>query len=261
MITSVFWGMDNGWSRDQPLFFLGRDEKENPMTIDIRKLAWGYLRVSTEGQLDGFGFERQCEAIQTYADRTGYILLGVTMEQYTGKEAERPALEKLIAFCRDNGIKTIIVECSDRFARYLEVQTKLIYKVMQEGLTVHSAALGLDLVEALTGSPDAAFQVKLFGLLAEWERGKICDRLASGRKAKRAKTGRCEGQKPFGYFDDEKECYERMKHLVMEGKTRKQTAITLNGEGFRTRSGTLWNSANIQKSVTRIRKKLRTVTV
>lgn len=231
------------------------------MTIDIRKLAWGYLRVSTEGQLDGFGFERQCEAIQTYADRTGYILLGVTMEQYTGKEAERPALEKLIAFCRDNGIKTIIVECSDRFARYLEVQTKLIYKVMQEGLTVHSAALGLDLVEALTGSPDAAFQVKLFGLLAEWERGKICDRLASGRKAKKLKTGRCEGQKPFGYFDDEKECHERMKQLVVEGKTRKRVAVILNGEGFRTRSGTLWNSANIQKSVTRIRKKLRTVTV
>jgi DNA invertase Pin-like site-specific DNA recombinase len=92
---------------------------------EYKKLAWGYLRVSGEGQLDGFGFERQCETIQTYADRAGYILLGVTMEQYTGKEAERPALDKLIAFCKDNGIKTIIVECSDRFARYLEVQNVL----------------------------------------------------------------------------------------------------------------------------------------
>ncbi len=227
---------------------------------EYKKLAWGYLRVSGVGQLDGFGFERQCETIQTYADRAGYILLGVTMEQYTGKEAERPALDKLIAFCKDNGIKTIIVECSDRFARYLEVQTKLIYKVMQEGLTVHSAALGLDLVEALTGSPDSAFQVKLFGLLAEWERSKICDRLASGRRAKKAKTGRCEGQKPFGYFENEKECHERMKELVEEGKTRVQTAKILNGEGFRTRSGTLWTSVNIQKSVTRIRRKLQTAT-
>ena len=131
---------------------------------------------------------------------------------------------------------------------------------MQEGLTVHSAALGLDLVEALTGSPDSAFQVKLFGLLAEWERSKICDRLASGRRAKKAKTGRCEGQKPFGYFENEKECHERMKELVEEGKTRLQTAKILNGEGFRTRSGTLWTSVNIQKSVTRIRRKLQTAT-
>jgi len=227
------------------------------MIAPLSTPAYGYVRVSSLTQLDGFGFARQAEVIETYATAANYNLLGITMEQYTGTETDRPAYLALLEMCVREGVQTIIVESSDRFARFLNVQTQLIDQAIRKGLSVHSAALRTDLVEALTGHPDRKFQVQLFGLLAEWERDKICHRLAEGRKRKKAATGRCEGRRPFGTVAEEKPCLTRIENLIEQGAKGYEILRTLNREGFVTRTGIAWTKGSLSRILARTRKRLQ----
>ncbi len=45
------------------------------MQDDIRRVAYGYTRVSTEEQVDGASLENQRIAIQRYADQHDYVVV------------------------------------------------------------------------------------------------------------------------------------------------------------------------------------------
>ncbi len=63
----------------------------------------------------------------------------------------------------------------------------------------------------------------------------------------RAKEGRCEGRKPYGYRDGENVVLERLKHLRMEGVAYDHIAATLNAEGFAPRSGKQWHAGVVHR--------------
>ena len=48
------------------------------------KIAVGYLRVSSKGQIRGHGFQRQRDAIRKYAKKHGYKIIEWYKEAYTG---------------------------------------------------------------------------------------------------------------------------------------------------------------------------------
>ena len=54
---------------------------------------------------------------------------------------------------------------------------------------------------------------QVFGAIAEYEKSMIVLKLRGARNRKRAKTGRCEGRKPYGFYPGEKKVIERMKAL------------------------------------------------
>ncbi|HEV2202470.1 MAG TPA: hypothetical protein VGR73_21845 [Bryobacteraceae bacterium] len=56
-------------------------------------------------------------------------------------------------------------------------------------------------------------------------------KLNGARARIRAKEGRCEGRKPYGYRDGENVILERLKQLRMEGVAYDRIAATLNAEG------------------------------
>ena len=47
------------------------------------KIAVGYLRVSSKGQIKGHGFARQKDEIQAYAKKNGYKIIQLYKEAYT----------------------------------------------------------------------------------------------------------------------------------------------------------------------------------
>jgi hypothetical protein len=47
----------------------------------------------------------------------------------------------------------------------------------------------------------------------------------------KAKTGRCEGRKPYGYFEGEDAVIERMQELRKAGQGFDKIAAALNSEG------------------------------
>ena len=48
--------------------------------------AYGYLRVSGQGQIDGDGFRRQEDEIRSYCKSSGFELAGVYQEQGVSRQ-------------------------------------------------------------------------------------------------------------------------------------------------------------------------------
>jgi len=61
-------------------------------------------------------------------------------------------------------------------------------------------------------------------------------KLAGARARKRAREGRCEGRKPFGYYEGEATAVERIQALRNEGLGFDRIARQLNSEGIPTRT-------------------------
>ena len=91
--------------------------------------AFGYLRVSGLGQVNGGGFDRQMDTIRRYA-RTNAVELVETYrdEGVSGKKelAERTGLAALLDRLESNGIRLVLVERADRLARDLMVSEVIL---------------------------------------------------------------------------------------------------------------------------------------
>jgi hypothetical protein len=68
----------------------------------------------------------------------------------------------------------------------------------------------------------------------------IVAKLRGARERMKAKTGRCEGQKPYGFYDGEAEVLGRMKSLRDAGIAYDRIAAMLNNEGVAPRTGARW---------------------
>jgi len=77
-------------------------------------------------------------------------------------------------------------------------------------------------------------------------------KLRKAKEAKKAKTGRCEGQKPYGYYPEEEETIKRMRQLYGkkpgEGRLScHRIAQILNKEKRPTRQGGPWQGPQVQQ--------------
>ena len=73
-------------------------------------------------------------------------------------------------------------------------------------------------------------------------------KLRKAREAKKAKTGRCEGRKPYGFFEGEEELIKRIKQLYRKPRGDKrlgpyQIARILNEEGWQIRKAQEWRGS------------------
>ena len=62
-----------------------------------------------------------------------------------------------------------------------------------------------------------------------------------------AKEGRCEGRKPYGYYDGEAAALDRIKALRAEGLGFDRVAARLNQEGVPTRTGKPWHGVVVNR--------------
>ena len=75
-----------------------------------------YYRVSTEKQgRSGLGLEAQRSTVRTYVKKRGSVLQEFT-EVESGRNKERPELNKAVAFCKKNKCCIILAKL-DRLAR------------------------------------------------------------------------------------------------------------------------------------------------
>ncbi len=99
--------------------------------------------------------------------------------------------------------------------------------------------------------PTRKLMRQIFGAIAEYEKSMIVIKLRGARQRKKARTGRCEGRKPYGHYPGEKSVVERMRALRKEGLGFDRLAVTLNEEGFRTRKGTAWHGFGVNRILSR----------
>jgi DNA invertase Pin-like site-specific DNA recombinase len=211
--------------------------------------AFAYLRVSGKSQIDGDGFDRQLLAIKKYAAANGIKLVKVFREEAIPGKNElenRPALVELMEALAANGTRLVLIEKLDRLARDLMVQETILGEIRKRGFEMISA-MEPDL---LADDPSRKLMRQIFGTIAEYDRCMIVSKLRGARQRKKAKTGRCEGRKPYGTFEGEAAIVERMKALRASGLSFDAIAATLNEEGAKPRTEGAWFGKTVNRILT-----------
>jgi DNA invertase Pin-like site-specific DNA recombinase len=213
--------------------------------------AFAYLRVSGKGQVHGDGFTRQLGAIREYAKRNDVRIVRVFREEGVSgaKDLEdRPALAEMIEALHGNGTKLVLIEKLDRLARDLMIQETIIGDLRKSGFDLVSVTEP----DLLQNDPTRTLMRQVFGAIAQYEKSMIVMKLRGARNRKKARTGRCEGRKPYGHFPGEQGVLERMRALRAEGMAYDKLAERLTAEGFMTRKGTAWHGFSVQRILNRL---------
>ncbi|KGG97483.1 transposon Tn21 resolvase, partial [Comamonas thiooxydans] len=123
----------------------------------------GYVRVSSFDQNP----DRQLEQIDVGK---------VFTDKASGKDTQRPELERLLAFVREGD--TVVVHSMDRLARNLDDLRRIVQGLTQRGVRMEFVKEGL----AFTGddSPMANLMLSVMGAFAEFERALIRERQREG---------------------------------------------------------------------------------
>jgi len=234
--------------RDETL--LGEEWEGAPLNVFI------YTRVSGKSQVEGDGFERQRAAAESFCKQHGLESMGIFKEDGVSGTVEgfdRPAFREMIARIKFLGeIGAIVVERMDRLARDLMVSEVLLAECRKLGIKVFSADQGALIDMAADGAdPTRTLIRQIMGALAQWEKSMLVNKLRVARQRTKEKSGRCEGQKPFGAKPGEAANLLLMKEWADTGITCLNMASMLNAAGEKNRLGNDWTSDAIKGILSR----------
>jgi DNA invertase Pin-like site-specific DNA recombinase len=133
----------------------------------------GYARVSTGEQ----SLDLQVDALKQAGCEEVYT------DEMSGVKAERPGLQKALAFARTDD--TLVVWRLDRLGRSLKDLVEKVEDLQKRGVGFRSLHESID-----TTSSVGKFQFHVFSALAEFERDLIRDRTMAGLRAARARGKR-----------------------------------------------------------------------
>ena len=159
--------------------------------------AVAYLRTSSAANVgaDKDSDKRQRAAIEGFAKRAGYVLVGTFPDPaVSGADPieTRPGFARLLDRIEDNGVRTVIVEDASRFARDLVTQELGILALIKRSVRVLTAS-GDDLTD--TSDPSRVMMRQIAGSFAQYEKTRLVAKLRAARERKRASAGKCEGRK------------------------------------------------------------------
>ena len=212
--------------------------------------AFGYLRVSGKGQIEGDGFPRQKAAIQAYAKAHGIRIVQWFEEQGVSGTKDldnRPALQDMLVALMADGVRMVLIEKLDRLARDLMVQETILGDLRKRGFKLISVAEP----DLCSSDPSRTLMRQIFGAIAEYDRTMIVLKLRASRQRMRDKTGRCEGRKPFGETPAEAVTVKRMRELAKAGMSYSAIAIQLNVEKRPTQTGSVWFPSTVSRTLNR----------
>ncbi len=160
-------------------------------------MVFGYVRVSTENQLENYSIEEQTSRLKAYCAAKGWTLLHIyTDGGYSGGNTDRPALQEMLQAIRLNPVDAVIVYKLDRLSRSQKDTMSLI----EDGFIAN----GTDFVSINenfdTSTPFGRAMIGILSVFAQLEKDQITERFTMGR------IGRCKagyfhggGNSPTGY--------------------------------------------------------------
>jgi DNA invertase Pin-like site-specific DNA recombinase len=171
--------------------------------VKKRKRAIGYLRTSSAANVgpDKDSEQRQRIAINAYAKRAGFDVVDWFYDAaVSGADPidARPGFSAMLARIAGNGVRSIIVETAQRFARDLMVQEVGFARLRDLGITLISADSPASFLD---DGPTSKLIRQILGAVAEFDRAMMVGKLRGARQRKRAATGKCEGRKSYAERD------------------------------------------------------------
>jgi DNA invertase Pin-like site-specific DNA recombinase len=163
----------------------------------MRTKALAYLRTSgaTNVGPDKDSEQRQLEAIKAFAGRNNVELIDTFYDAaVSGADTvtSRPGFAAMLERIAGDGVRKIIVETANRFARDLIVQ-ETGFKMLRD--------LGIELIAAdspsafLDDSPTSQLIRQVLGAVAQFEKAMLVAKLKGARDRKKRLTGKCGGRK------------------------------------------------------------------
>ncbi len=216
-----------------------------------------YARVSTQEQAsEGTSLDFQQSQLAAYCQLQGWTIMNSYVDPgFSGKDGNRPGLERLLSDARIGLFDKLIVFRLDRLARNL----RLLLEIEQE---LRSHDVGLismkESVDTSTATGKMVFQ--MFGMVAEWERETITERMKSGRIQRYREGSWAGGKAPYGYSrdsetrklvikEDEARIVRRMYAEYADGKSLFAVSQGLNRDGIpaRTKNGKGWYQTAVRQ--------------
>lgn len=158
--------------------------------------TYGYIRVSTIGQVENTSLEEQHRKIQAVALMRNTNFQVFSDEAVSGSIPldERPGGAKLLAALQPGD--TIIAAKLDRLFRDAADALARAKEWQKQGVKLILVDMG---TEPVTENGTAKLLFGILATMAEWERERIAERTMDGRRAKKRRGGYVGGKVPFGY--------------------------------------------------------------
>lgn len=152
-------------------------------SLDIHEVnIYGYIRVSTKGQLEGYSLEQQKKEILAR-----YPNAKIYEEEFTGKTIDRPIFNSILGSLKQDDI--LVVTKLDRFCRSTKEGLQYIDNLIKKGVKIHILNMGI--IE-----DTAIGKLIITNLLAfaEFERAMIVERTQTGKAIAKTKKDFREGR-------------------------------------------------------------------
>jgi DNA invertase Pin-like site-specific DNA recombinase len=215
--------------------------------------AFAYLRTSSATNVgeDKDSDKRQRAAVTAFAKARGFEIVA---EYYDAAVSgtmpvnKRPGFQAMMEHIAGDGVRHILVESPDRFARDLIVQ-----------LTGHDFLKGMGVTLMPTTAPDfftedtptAKLVRNVLGAISEFEKASIAAKLKSGRDRKRERTGERVGG-TANYAETKPEMVTLAQKLARKPRMgRKRSlrgiAVALADAGHLSATGTPYTAASVAR--------------
>jgi DNA invertase Pin-like site-specific DNA recombinase len=221
-----------------------------------------YVRVSSEGQLDGLGLDVQEQAIRRWARKHGHRIVEVCRDEaqsVTVPFTDRPGIACALDALKHGRADGLVVLNLGRISRLLTDQEAALAVVWRHGGRVFTAESG----EVLRDDPDDPMRTamrQMAGVFFQLDRAMIVKRLRDGRRLKAERGGYAHGRPPYGWRAEGKELAEdpaeqaaldRIRELRGQRKSLRAIAAALDAEGHRTRLGEAWHPNTLARILDR----------
>ncbi len=207
-----------------------------------------YIRTSSAANVgaDKDSDKRQRAAIEAFAKATGYEIVAEFYDAaVSGSDpvAERKGFAAMLDRIAGNGVRTILVESPDRFARDLAVQ-----------LAGHDflKSLGVTLIPAtapdffIADTPTAVLVRQVLGAIAQFDKASTVAKLKAARERKRLASGKCEGRKRHAEINPEMVQIAKGLRRRKRGNSLRAIAADLAARGYVNANGKEFSAASVR---------------
>lgn len=213
--------------------------------------AVGYVRVSTEEQVDGHSLLAQRREIERYATQHGLTLVAFYADEgvsaHTDRIEKRPQLCALLGDSARGMFDVVLVHTLDRWARNIRVQSEAFERLGRAGVGFVSLTENFDFTTA-----SGRMMLTVMGGVSEFFSDQLGVHVLKAQR-QRAEAGLPVGPIPFGYVTGaggeppqvdafEGQAVREAFASRAAGLSNGAIAARLNASGFRTRTGRLFTA-------------------
>lgn len=213
-----------------------------------------YIRVSSKGQVEGDGPERQRLACANFCIAHNLTIVQNFFDAHTGASEDRPAFTEMLQAIQhnhanaegDQRIQAVVIERMDRLARDLMASEFLLRELRTMDVKLFATDQGtLDDMASNDVDPTRILIRQIMGALAQWEKCTLVKKLRAAQM-RAAKEGRVCGKKPYGSYTEEQDGLRQLAEWDRQGYSCPDIADMMNARGYRTRTGVPWSRFTVK---------------